>query len=273
MVSVPDRPQWSIAMPAGGWGPPWPQAVELVEVIPGDRWTLIGGLMVQLHVAHAGLDIQRATTDVDMILHIETGAITFPAAREALEGLRYELELPLGKDNPIHRFMRDDDRVDVMVADHLAPAHVPEVGGRRLFQVPAGTSALRKTVDCMIGRQGERNVTFSIPDALGALVLKSAAYIEDSRDRGRHLDDAALLACTVQDPSREVQRLERGSDRGRIQLLARTLNDASHRSWQLIPEELREQGRHVLAVMSRDPSSGQQPRRMGRTKAALAEES
>jgi hypothetical protein len=273
MVPAPDRPQWSIAMPAGGWGPPWPQAVELVGAISGDRWTLIGGLMVQLHVAHAGLDIQRATTDVDMILHIDTGAITFPAAREALEGLGYGIELPLGKGNPVHRFTRGDDRVDVMVADHLAPAHVPKVGGHTLFQVPAGTSALRKTVNCTIERQGESSVTFSIPDVLGALVLKSAAYREDSRDRDRHLDDAALLACTVQDPSREAERLESGSDRGRIQLLARDLEDASHRSWQLVPEEIREYGRHVLAIMSRDPSPTQQPRRMGRTKATHSDES
>lgn len=128
MVTTPDdRPRWSIAMPAGGWGPPWPQAVELVELIPGDRWTLIGGLMVQLHVAHAGLAIQRATTDVDMVLHIETGAITFPDARSALEGLGYEIHLPGRRRNPVHRFVRWDDRVDVMVADHLAPVHVPEV--------------------------------------------------------------------------------------------------------------------------------------------------
>lgn len=142
MVTTPDRPQWSVAIPAGGWGPPWPQAAELVEAISGDRWTLIGGLMVQLHVAHAGLAIQRATTDVDMVLHIETGAITFPDAKGALEGLGYEIQLPFAKGRPVHRFTRGDDRVDVMVADHLAPAHVPEVSGRKLFQVPAGTSAL-----------------------------------------------------------------------------------------------------------------------------------
>lgn len=267
MVTTPDRPQWSIAMPAGGWGPPWPQAVELVGVISGDRWTLIGGLMVQLHIAHAGLAIQRVTTDIDMVLHIETGVITFPAARDALEGIGYEIQLPFARGNPVHRFTRGDDRVDVMVADHLAPAHVPEVAGRKLFQVPAGTSALRKTLNCTIEREAERSVTFSIPDALGALVLKSAAYKEDSRDRDRHLDDAAFLACTVEDPSREAERLE-GSDRARIQLLATELEDASHRSWQLVPEEMRGYGRDALAIMSRDPSPVQQPRRMGRTTAS-----
>lgn len=251
-------------MPAGGWGPPWPQAVELVEAIPGDRWTLIGGLMVQLHVAHAGFAIQRATTDIDMVLHIETGIITFPDAKAALGGLGYEMQLPVGKNNPVHRFTRADDRVDVMVADHLAPSRVPKVSGRKLFQVPAGTSALRKTLNCTIEREGLGSLTFSIPDTLGALVLKSAAYREDPRDRDRHLDDAALLACTVEDPSHEAQRLNEGSDRGRIQLLARELEDPSHRSWQLVPEQAREYGRRALAMMSRDPVPPQQPRRIGR---------
>jgi hypothetical protein len=35
---------------------------------------------------------------------------------------------------------------------------------------------------------GEVVVVLSIPDVLGALVLKGAAYVEDSRDRDRHLD-------------------------------------------------------------------------------------
>jgi hypothetical protein len=159
-----------------------------------------------------------------------------------------------------------------MVADHLVPAHVPEVGGHKLFQVPGGTSALRKTLNCTIERQAESSVAFSIPDTLGVLVLKSAAYKEDSRERDRHLDDAALLACTVEDPSREAERIE-GSDRKRIKLLARELEDASHRSWQLVPEEIREYGGDALTIMSRDPSPTQQPRRMGRTKASENDES
>ncbi|PBC47431.1 hypothetical protein CJ177_41380 [Rhodococcus sp. ACPA1] len=37
-----------------------------------------------------------------------------------------------------------------MVADHLAPKYRPMVSGREVFAVPAGTAALRKTVDCLI---------------------------------------------------------------------------------------------------------------------------
>jgi hypothetical protein len=123
-------------------------------------------------------------------------------------------------------------------------------------------------VNCTIEREGASSLTFSIPDTLGALVLKSAAYKEDSRDRERHLDDAALLACTIIDASREAERLSGGSDRGRIQLLERELREASHKSWQLVPEEMCAYGREALVVMSRDPAPPQQPRRMGRTKAS-----
>jgi hypothetical protein len=250
-------------MPAGGWGPPWPQAVELIGAIPGDRWTLIGGLMVQLHIAHAGLPMERATSDIDMVLHVETGAITFPSARQALESLGYEMQVPNADDSPIHRFIRRRDRVDVMVADRLPQKRIPTVRGRPLFQVPAGTSALRKTVDCTVERGVETSLTFSIPDVLGALVLKGAAYRGDPRDRERHLDDAAILACTVDQPQREATRLE-GSDRGRLRALANVLRDPNHRSWLLVPPELRSHGRAALEVISQDPPTSAEPRRMGK---------
>ena len=45
--------------------------------------------MVQVHAAHAGMSLTRSTVDVDMILHIETGAATFSGIREQLETLGY----------------------------------------------------------------------------------------------------------------------------------------------------------------------------------------
>lgn len=171
------------------------------------------------------------------------------------------MQIPGARDSPVHRFVRGLDRVDVMVADRLPPRHVPEIGGRKLFQVPAGTSALRKTVNCTVACAGEGSLTLSVPDVLGALVLKAAAYQGDPRDRDRHLDDAALLACIVEQPLAEAARLQ-GSDRRRLQALANALADPNHRSWLLMPQEFREHGRVSLAVMSQAlPPS--QPRRLG----------
>lgn len=230
-TAADDRPRWQVAAPAGGWSAPWPQVVEIVGVIPHTQWTLIGGLMVQLHAAHAGMTLTRPTRDVDMILHIETGEASFTGVREQLEQLGYVLHEPVGT-GEVHRFYRGSDhkeQVDVMVADHLAPKWRPKALKRAVFAVPGGTSALRKTVNCEVQTEGGV-VLLSVPDALGALVLKGAAYTEDSRDRQRHLDDAAVLACTVTRPAADRSRMA-GSDGKRIRALWDELHDLDHRSW------------------------------------------
>ncbi|WP_235653785.1 hypothetical protein [Mycolicibacter icosiumassiliensis] len=227
-----ERPVWKISAPPGGWPPPWPQVTEIVRTIPHTQWTLVGGLMVQLHAAHAGVRVTRPTRDVDMILHIETGAATFSGVSQELERLGYKLRKPVGR-GPVHRFARGPDDaveiVDVMVADHLSPKWRPEALRRKVFAVPGGTSALRKTVNCEITTD-EGTVMLSIPDVLGALVLKGAAYVEDNRDRERHLDDAAVLACAMTDPITDRSRMI-GSDRKRICALWKVLQDLNHRSW------------------------------------------
>ena len=88
---------------------------------------------------------------------------------------------------------------------------------------------MRKTVNCEV-TSGEVVVVLSIPDVLGALVLKGAAYVEDSCDRDRHLDDAAVLACAVTDPIGDRARMI-GSDRRRIEALWKVLQDVDHKSW------------------------------------------
>lgn len=249
MASYGDgRPVWQVTAPAGGWAPPWPQLVEIVELIPHTQWTLIGGVMVQLHAARAGMALPRATRDVDMILHIETGAATFSGVREKLERIGYVIHEPSG-DGPVHRFYRGekrDEQVDVMVADHLAPSQHPKALRRPVFSVPGGTSALRKTVNCEVNIDG-RIVVLSIPDTLGALVLKGAAYLEDPRDRERHLDDAAVLACTISSPVVERDRMT-GSDPRRLRGLWEVLRDPNHKSWNAVGE-LARRGQAALRIL------------------------
>lgn len=252
MTSSPDgRRLWQVAEPAGGWPPPWPQVVEIAQAIPHTQWTLVGGLMVQLHAAHAGLRLTRPTRDVDMILHIGSGAATFAGVQHELERLGYVLREPVG-DGPVHRFARgssDTETIDVMVADRLSPKQHPKALRRKVFAVPGGTSALRKTVNCQV-TAGEVVVVLSIPDILGALVLKGAAYVEDSRDRDRHLDDAAVLACAVTDPIDDRARMI-GSDRRRIEALWKVLQDVDHKSWIATGTDAR-RGHAALRVLVSD---------------------
>lgn len=247
----PQRPRWRVPAPPGGWGPPWPQAAELAYAIPSQQWSLVGGLMVQVHAARAGLPIGRATVDVDMVLHIETGVATFGEIRHRLEQLDYRFQMPAG-DGPAHRFVREHEHIDVMVADHLPPAHRPTVHGRAVFALPAGTSALRNTVDCQIDVDGVA-VQLSVPDVLGALVLKGAAYRQDARDRGRHLEDAAVLACALDNPVRERDRMV-GSDRKRVGYLADALASADHPAWSAVPSSRRARGHAALQVLAKQPT-------------------
>lgn len=212
-----DRPEWTVPAPAGGWAPPWPQTAELARAIPSetvDTSRRVDGAAARrarrstLEPTHSRY---RPTVDVDMVLHIETGATTFPDVRDKLEDLGYEIQMPAG-DGPVHRFTRhnSEQQVGVMVADNLSPRFRPTVKGRPVFGIPAGTSALQKTVNCEIDVNGT-TTRLSVPTVLGALVLKGEAYRQDDRDRDRHLDDAAILACAIVNPVTERNSCTRAS--------------------------------------------------------------
>src|SRR5688500_18050016 len=118
----------------GGWPRPWPNVAELTEVLPTGSWTLIGGLMTQLHTVHRGLGVVRPTDDIDIALHIETSRGVPGKIADALEAIGYRLRETVDpRDNTAHRWVRGtsvvdltgrspyEEVVDVLRADHAAP--------------------------------------------------------------------------------------------------------------------------------------------------------
>lgn len=191
------------------------------------------------------------TAVVDIVLHIETGAAT-SSVTGVLRSLGYELQTSIDHTAAAHRFLRGREQIDVMVADHLAPKLIPRIGGRKPFQVTGGTQALRRTVNCNGTIDAREPVLISIPNALGALVLKGAAYQEDSRDTGRHLDDAAVLLATITRPLTLVANMS-GSDRSRILMLNGALSKADHESWRVLEPTDRARAISNLAVLCANP--------------------
>ena len=246
---VVDRETWTVEAPAGGWTSPWPQCMELAAAIPSEQWTLVGGLMVQLHATAAGLPVSRATTDVDMVLHIETEATTAPKMQQALGALGYEIEHSIDKGAPAHRFLRGKQQVDVMIADHTAPRNITRMAGREPFRIEGGTQALQRTVNVMITGDDGGQTRLSIPNLHGALVLKGAAYMTDSRDRGRHLDDAAVLCACIKDPYAIVEA-RHGSDRQRFNALFAALESPTHHGWMQLEESNRQAAQDVLRILA-----------------------
>ncbi|KXO90694.1 hypothetical protein AXK58_22885 [Tsukamurella tyrosinosolvens] len=202
--------------------------------------------MVHLHAARAGIAVPRPTSDVDVVVAIGTGGASFNAVRDRIESLGFAFEPPVG-DGGAHKFLRGTDRIDLMVADRIDGRRVPRVQGRLVFQVPAGTSALNKAVDCRVQIAGQEPIALRVPNALGALALKGAAYRGDSRESERHLEDAALIACTIDDPRTLAAQLA-GSDRARVRSLRDAL-DERHPAWRPY-SELRERGLRALHLLS-----------------------
>lgn len=247
--------------PAGGWARPWPDVAELAATVPADAWSLIGGLMVQLHAVAAGLPVVRPTNDVDVLVHVETGRGRPSEVADALERLGYRLKPSIDpRTGTAHRFVRDGTVVDVVTsgagrsvvdivaADHAPPRSLERFRGYDLVQVAGGTQALRRTVRAEVEIIGTTRTAISVPDSFGALILKAAAHQADTRDRERHVTDAAVLLACV-DPFEE--RASSGSDRSRLLHLRQHLADPTAPAWLLLPEEARRNGQAALDVLCR----------------------
>ncbi len=97
-----------------------------------------------------------------------------------------------------------------------------------------------------LGITGTARTTISVPDAFGALILKAAAHRADTRDRERHLTDAAVLLACV-DPFEN--RIPSGSDRSRLLRLRTHLADSTAPAWLLLPPEAQRNGQAALDLL------------------------
>ncbi|NKY39170.1 hypothetical protein [Cellulomonas septica] len=256
---MPERPLLDVPTPPGGWGPPWPNVAEIADVLPHHTWTLVGGLMTQLHAATHDVDGVRPTNDVDVVLHVETTPGAPAAAAEALESLGYHVVDPFDpRETTAHRFRRGhqsvdlvtvaEDVVDVLIADHAPPRAVSRLRGRTMVAIEGGTQALQRTVNASLSIVDGVRTTVSTPSVLGALVLKAAAYRTDSRDPERHLMDAAVLLARLDDPY-DAREQFKGSDRSRMLLLARHLVEEGPQ-WRRLPSTAARDGQAALRILT-----------------------
>lgn len=261
-----ERPSIDITAATGGWPDPWPNVAEIATALPTDRWTLVGGLMTQLHSIHHGLGIVRPTNDVDIVLHIETSRGVAAEAVNALRSLGYDLRSAVDpRDNTAHRFNRVTSKidlvtdrhvgeleeiVDVLVSDHHAPKVTERLAGRDMVRIEGGTQALRRTINARLEIAPGTMTSVSVPGPFGALILKAAAYKTDSRNPDRHLRDAvALLAC-IDDPFTEREGLT-GSDRSRLRTL-RTRLTPDDTSWRVLAGQPRIDAETALEILTDD---------------------
>lgn len=229
--------------------PPWDVVVELAKTIDPRSWELVGGLMVQAHALLANR-ISRATKDVDMLVNLMVSGLSASSVVKKLEAIGFEAQEPGLRRSVFHRLRRDSSVVDILIADHLPSGKRESAKFNRwpMMEMPGGAQAIERAMPVQI-ECGRDSATVLIPDLLGAIVLKAAAYSSDRRSRERHLEDIALLSSLVVDV-RMLKEQMRGSDAKRIRAAWKALSNVNDPAWLLLVPDERQKGHDTLRVLA-----------------------
>jgi len=227
--------------------PAWRTVIDLSESGVSENWTLVGGLMVAAHARRAGVPMRRPTDDLDVLVDYVTDRSTLSQARVALTQLGFNLG---SGGRYAYRFQHEDGRkVDLMIADHLPSRMMPRLDRRPAFPVPAGEQAIRRRDSYVLKFASGASARIGVPDELGALVAKGAAWLVDRRDRRRHLDDSAILLACVPDASELDYESMSKNDRKRIREITDELLDPAHVSWVNVDTAGTERGLFTLRLI------------------------
>ena len=208
---------------------PWSMIYALSKSCNNSLWLLAGGLMVQLHAIMNGIT-SRPTLDADLLIDVISNKDSVRQVYRALSNLGFVLQT--GLTGYATRFKNcNNNSVDVLVADH-APKKL--LGFLNIFNIPllsmpGGAQAIERSLLVkLIDKTDDNEAILRIPDLLGALILKSAAYYADNTgNKEKHLYDAALLASLIDDPDSEAKRLHSKNDYKRLRFLKLKLNKDS----------------------------------------------
>lgn len=224
----------------------WLAIGELVELVPLERWSVVGGQMVAIQAARFGVTPARPTTDGDIVVDVRS--FGRPAMREladALLRLGFAVEMsPEG----VTRFVRGLAKVDLLAPDGVGAEVVTSPPGHAV-QAPGATQALERS-ELVTIRVDDAEFDVRTPSMLGAIVAKAAACaIPGTRDeRLRHQQDLAfLLSLATRTPIREIVAELTSKDRARLRsAVSGWIDDDLHEAWLAVDN--RDDVRRIVAA-------------------------
>lgn len=189
----------------------WREALAVMAELNGP-WTLVGGLMVQLHAArHDRADI-RVTVDVDILADSRQR----PSGTERVGAQLERLGFTPASDHILRgpptafRFQRDGLIVDLLAPEHGGRRSPPmSVEGFQTLEVAGGTQALARS-EAMAVRLDGQQAEIRCPNLIGAILMKARAVT--SGDRPKDRDDLVVLLACIDDPlalRKEIKPTER----------------------------------------------------------------
>ena len=235
-----------------GTGHPWSTVYAVAAANIPESWLLAGGLMVQLHAIMGGLTA-RPTTDADLLADLMADRRGIARLRNILASRGFETQPGTLTGYTTRMSAPNGDVVDLLVADHLPKFLGADatISGTPVLSMPGGAQAVERSMQVrLVDDQNDADAVIRIPDLLGALILKSAAYSADHAGYGdRHLYDAAMLASLIPDPDAELARLHSNTDRKRIKLLHDKLTEDSP-YWNNLDESHRQDGLDTIETLA-----------------------
>jgi hypothetical protein len=229
----------------------WSLALELASDMGADgEWSLIGGLMVQLHGFEREDDL-RPTTDIDIL----GAARKPPAMTERIASMLVEkgaeVEMPpRSKPEVGYRFRLDGEVVEILGPDGLR-ADPKTVGGLETIQVSGGSQALRRTEVVLVQIADSPPVAVRRPNLLGAILIKARVVAKRRKEKfDSDRQDLIRLLGYVEDPrglAREEQL--KGSEKKWLRDAEAALNFDDPELAELFPADTFERARQAFLLL------------------------
>jgi hypothetical protein len=211
----------------------WGAIAELATSVGVETWAVVGGQMVTILAARAGVPLPRSTTDGDIVVDVRTfGRSAMSDIAEWLRAAGFTMET---SPDGVSRFVRGAAKIDLLAPDGLGASPIATSPPGRAVQAPGTTQALGRTEIVKVAFDAS-TVSVRCPSLLGALIAKAAATAIPATDdeRLRHqMDLVLLLSIAAAEPIRSLASMLTTKDRQRLRLAVRPLlADELHRAWR-----------------------------------------
>lgn len=172
-MNPPNPPVIDIETPSEESRRLWGKAIEIARALgESEGWTLVGGLMVQLHAFEHRTN-SRLTDDIDVLGDSHQRPHMTRRIAEMLQGRGGKMRMPPPSNEDLgYQFDLDGETVEVLGPDGVKVD--PEtIGKYTTFKVPGGTQPLRRSEVVMVAMEGEPAVAMRRPSLLGAILIKA----------------------------------------------------------------------------------------------------
>ncbi len=178
----------------------WAKTLDLAEALGSDEhWSLIGGLMVQLHAFERGSG-SRPTTDIDLLGDSRRRPPMTVRIAKILVERGGEMAMPPVSDEDLgYKFEVDGETIEILGSEGVR-SDPKTLGKHTTIQVPGGTQALTRTEIVRVSLDGSSSVELRRPNLLGAILVKTRAVAQRRDKFESDRQDLIRLLSFVDDP-------------------------------------------------------------------------